>query len=82
MPGGCFGPSKPGVNANGFRNSATRLRSLAAAEKIAFMLAAVPPDSVPFMTRTRPFIRLTGAPSSFFAVSWQKKTPSSNGIES
>ena len=69
LPGGCFGPSKPGVSANGFFNSATRLRSFAAAAKVALMLAAVPPEKVPFMARTRPLIRLTGAPSAAFAVS-------------
>src|SRR6266550_9499552 len=76
LPGGCFGPSKPGVSANGFLNSATRLKSCAAAAKVAFMLAAVPPENVPFMARTRPLTRLTGAPRIFFAVSWQKNTPS------
>src|SRR5258706_7558985 len=82
LPGGCFGPPKPGVNTNGFFNSATRLKSLAAAANVALMLAAVPPENVPFMARTRPLTRLTGAPKIFFAVFSQKNTPSSNGSES
>ncbi|MGY4453484.1 hypothetical protein ACVWZR_008144 [Bradyrhizobium sp. i1.3.1] len=38
---------KPGVNANGSFRIAIRLMSLATASKVAFALAAVPPDSVP-----------------------------------
>src|SRR3954447_21427721 len=82
FPGGCFGPSDPVVSAKGLRISGTRLGSLAAAENSAFMLAAVPPENVPFIVRTRPFTRETGAPNTFLAVSWQQNTPSSNGSES
>ena len=69
LPGGCLGPSKPGVSKKGFFISATRLKSFAAASKIARMLAAVPPENVPFMSRTRPFTRDAGAPNTFFACS-------------
>src|SRR5437867_13401619 len=82
LPGGCFGPSKPGVSTNGFFSKATRLKSFAAAANVAFMLAAVQPENVHYIARTRPLTRLTGAPRVFFAASWQKNTPSSKGSES
>src|ERR1700675_2975659 len=82
LPGGCLGPSKPGVRTNGFFNSATRLRSFAAAANVALTLAAVPPENVAVMARTRPLTRLTGAPRVFFAICWQNNTPSSKGSES
>ena len=63
MPRGCFGPSNPGVRTKGSEH-ATRLRSFAAAANVALALAAVPPENVPFMSRTRPLTRLTGAPSA------------------
>src|SRR4029078_7697459 len=80
--GGCLGPSKFGVSTNGSFNIETRLRSLAAAAKVALMLAKVPPENVPFIARTRPVTPLAGAPRTRFAVCWQKYTPSSKGSES
>ena len=62
---------------------ATRLRSLhRRLERCARMLAAVPPESVPVMSRTRPLTRAAGAPNAFFASSCAQNTPSSNGSES
>src|SRR5258706_10995120 len=52
FPGGCFGPSNPGVKTNGSFSSATRLRSFATASNVARALAAVPPEKVPRMSRT------------------------------
>src|ERR1700686_2935547 len=82
LPGGCLGPSKPGVRTNGFFSSATRLRSFAAAANVALTLAAVPPENVAVMARTRPLTRLTGAPRVFFATCWQNNTPGLTGVES
>ena len=45
------------------------LKDLPTGPAAGIMLAAVPPENVPFMARTRPLTRLTGAPSIFFAVS-------------
>ena len=82
LPSGCFGPSNPGVSTKGSRSMVTRLKSLIVASTMARMLAAVPPESVPLILRTRPFTRAAGAPKAFFASSWAQNTPSSNGSES
>src|SRR3979409_2070712 len=58
LPGGCVGPSNPGVSTNGSRSEVARLRSFAAAMKVALILAAVPPEGGPFIVRTRPLTRL------------------------
>ena len=55
---------------------------MATASKIARPLAAVPPENVPRMSRTRPLTRAVGAPNTRFASSCTKKAPSSNGTES
>ena len=82
LPRGCFGPVNPGVSANGSFRIATRLRSLATASNVALALAAVPPESVPRMSRTRPLTRAAGAPNTRLASSCTKNAPSSNGTES
>ena len=55
---------------------------MATASKVALALAAVPPDRVPRMSRTRPLTRKAGVPNTRLASSCTKKAPSSNGTES
>ena len=82
LPDGCFGPWKPGVSENGSRSNSSTRGLAAAAAMVAFRLAAVPPEKVPFILRTRPRTRLAGWPKreriSFCSI----HTPMSNGMES
>ena len=49
---------------------------------VAFRLAAVPPENVPFILRTRPRTRGAGAPKRLTIWSCSISTPRSNGMES
>ncbi len=55
---------------------------LATALTVAVRLAAVPPENVPCIARTRPFTRGAGAPNRATASFWSISTPRSKGIES
>ena len=70
------------ASAKGSFRIVMRLRSLATASNVALALAAVPPESVPRMSRTRPLTRETDAPNTRLASVWTKNAPSSNGSES
>ena len=82
LPEGCLGPVKPGVSENGSRSKVSTFGSLAAAANVAFRLAAVPPENVPFILRTRPRTRLAGPPKLAFISFCSISTPRSNGMES
>ncbi len=82
LPCGCGGPSKPGVSENELRSKSITRGSLLAAAMVAFRLAAVPPEKVPFILRTRPRTRLAGWPKRAFISVCNISTPRSNGIES
>jgi hypothetical protein len=56
--------------------------SRGAAAIVAFRLAAVPPEKVPFILRTRPRTRLAGGRTAASSRSCSINTPRSNGIES
>ncbi len=78
---GWAGPWKPGVSEKGSRIRASTTGSRAAAA-VAPALAAVPPEKVPRIARTRPWTWPSGAPKRSTARSWRKRTPRSKGIES
>jgi hypothetical protein len=82
LPEGWRGPVKPGVSANGSRSRSSTPGSLAAAASVALRLAAVPPEKVPFILRTRPRTRFAGWPKRAFISVCSRNTPRSNGIES
>ena len=50
--------------------------------RVAFRLATVPPEALPFMWRTRPFTRGAGMPKRAFAASCSVQTPRSKEMES
>ncbi|MEL7028281.1 MAG: hypothetical protein AAGL49_03525, partial [Pseudomonadota bacterium] len=68
LPGGIYTPAAA-FEANGERSRSRTPGSFAAAAMVAFRLAAVPPENVPFMARTRPFTRGAGAPVFDFTCS-------------
>ena len=82
MPEGWSGPSKPGVSAKGLRSTPITETSLAAAFIVAPRLAAVPPEKVPCIARTRPRMRGAGLPKRSTQAFWVIITPRSKGIES
>ena len=59
-PVGWRGPSKPGVSEKGFLSKSITPGCVAAAAMVALKLAAVPPEKVPFILRTRPRTRGAG----------------------
>ena len=81
-PEGWRGPSKPGVSENGLRSNSSTRGSFCAAAMVAFRLAAVPPEKVPFILRTRARTRLAGLPKRACISCCSIHTPRSNGIES
>ena len=81
-PAGWRGPSKPGVSENGFFKRSMTPVCVAAAAMVALKLAAVPPENVPFILRTRPRTRCAGLPKRWVISSCTINTPKSKGLES
>ena len=79
---GWSAPLKPGVRPKLLPNIFTRPGFLAIAFIVSFRLAAVPPEKVPSIERTRPRILVAGLPYRFFISCCSIQTPRSNGMES
>ena len=66
-PVGCLGPSKPGVSENGSLSQPMISGCVAARFMVSPNDAAVPPENVPFILRTRPRTREKGLPLASLA---------------
>ena len=60
IPEGCFTPVNEPVKAKGLVNTLIKSGFLAAAFMVKRKLSKVPPEKVPFITRTRPLTRERG----------------------